>query len=120
MAIQKQKSNNRFYRVKFGEVISPSVNFNMPFKWNRESEFDWSEKESLLKEIEVSSMWRDYFTAKADKKHANESYWKAHALKEKIKSKQFVWKQKEEEFLQAELEYNLSKYKRVINHNNNK
>lgn len=72
-------------KEKYGKVIQ-HFNFNMPFTWNREKFNDWSHVESLHKEIEVESAWRDYFTANGNNKEANKSYWRAQALKKALNS----------------------------------
>lgn len=89
----KNTKRSSFFRPTYGNVVSPITNFSMPFHWNREFHidkhgnqvsFDWTKEESLLKEIEKESMWRDYFTAKGDQKESNKSFWRAKALKDKL------------------------------------
>jgi hypothetical protein len=87
-------------REKYGKVVQ-MYNFNMPFEWNKRlfynTRYDretkqqvqfidsnWSYVEFLRKEIEMESMWRDYFAQNADNKQSNKSYYKAQALKQKL------------------------------------
>ena len=90
------KKNFRFIRKEYGDVVSLH-NFNMPFYWNKEHKevktkdanyfiSTWSTKESIMKEVEKESMWRDYFTAKGDRKESNISYHRAQAFLKKIQN----------------------------------
>lgn len=74
-----------FKREEYGS-INQHFNFNMPFKWNRIKFNDWNHVESLYKEIEVESSWREYFTAKGNYKESNKSYWRVQALKKVLNS----------------------------------
>jgi len=72
-----------FKRERYGEIVQ-HFNFNMPFKWNRDNFHDWTHEESVNKEIELESSWRDYFASIGDTKQSNKSYHRAQALKRKL------------------------------------
>ena len=107
-------------REKYGRVIQ-FFNFNMPFEWNKQivysqryskelkkevnvTESNWSYVEFLKKELEVESMWRDYFAGIADNKQSNKSYYKAQAIKQKL--------------IEAEARENQKYSQTIINKNN--
>lgn len=87
-------------KERYGNVVQ-HFNFNMPFYWNKDEYpytiidkrtgetitkigSKWSHVDSLHKEIEVESSWRDYFASIGDNKQSNKSYHRAQALKRKL------------------------------------
>jgi hypothetical protein len=83
-------------KERYGNIVQ-HFNFNMPFFWNKDEYAyidkktgitkigsKWSHVESLHKEIEVESSWRDYFASIGDNKQSNKSYHRAQALKKKL------------------------------------